>query len=558
MNKVLEQSPIAKYHHAIQDGKINACYEIRTVYQHLYNNLYHPEKKYHYDADKANRVIDFCERFIHLPKVKGNPMVNLMLWQKALLSAVFGFVDDEGLRQYQEVCLIVGRKNAKSTLAGMISLYMLICDNEPQAEIYSAATKKEQAKILWQSAVDMVHKSEALRAYCKCHVADISCNLNGGIFKPLSSDSSTLDGLNSSVVFLDEIHAYKNSSLYDVMEDSTGARKQPLIILTSTAGFVRNGLYDAKIDEYQRIIAGYTDAKGYHDERRLPFIYKLDSAEEWTNPDTWIKANPGLGEIRSLEKLAEDVQRAKDDAGKKKDILTKFFDLPQTGQQHYFSIEDISNTGMFDIMEQKPRYGIGGFDLSQVNDLTSACILYQIPNDKHIYVLSMAWMPAESYEQHIQQDNVPYDIWKQKGWLRLCSGNKIDYHDVAMWFQEVQEKYDLYLYKIGYDRWSANYLVDELGQIYGKDTLIPIAQGAKTLSIPLQNMKSDFKNQNIVYNDNQLLKWCLLNLMVEQDSNGNYNTTKNRNDKLRDDSAMALLDALTVYYNDIENYQNLI
>ena len=159
----------------------------------------------------------------------------------------------------------------------MVGLYLLVANGEAEPELYTTATKKEQAKILWQAAVDMIHKSKELQNFCKCRVADIACNLNSGIFKPPAADSNSLDGLNSTAIFLDEIHAYKDTKLYDVMVDSTAAREQPLAIITTTAGFLREGLYDTKMEEYTQIIRGYADEKGYKDERRIGFIYKLDN-----------------------------------------------------------------------------------------------------------------------------------------------------------------------------------------------------------------------------------------------------------------------------------------
>lgn len=552
------KSPIAEYYEAIESGKIAACLEIKTIYKHLYKKLTDSLDGYHYDSTKADRAIHFIESFCHLPKVRGNPLVKLMLWQRALIASIFGFVDGQGQRQYQEVSLLVARKNAKSTLSAMIGLYLLIADGEAQPELYTVATKKEQAKILWQAAVDMVKKSPDLRKYCKPKQAEITTAFNSGIFKPLASDSNSLDGLNSSAIFLDEIHAYKDSSLYDVMVDSTAQRKQSLVILTTTAGFIRQGLYDNKISEYRMILNDLDNPTGYKDSRRLPILYKLDDESEWDKPSAWVKANPGLGEIRSFEKLAEDVERAKTNEEKKKDILTKFFDMPQTGQHHYLTMEEITNEAAFNIEALEPTYGIGGIDLSQVIDLTSAAMMFKVPADNTIYVLSMSWLPEDTLEEHIKRDRVPYDIWIKKGWLRTCPGNRIDHTYIVQWFNELMEKYNIVPYRIGYDRYSAAPLVQDLTATFGAPVMIPVAQGAKTLSIPLQSMKTELQNKNINFNNNQLLRWCLSNLMVVQDSNGNLNTVKNRNASIRDDAAMALLDALTVYYDMMGEYDNLI
>lgn len=553
----LEKTPIALYYHAIENKEINASKEINATYKHLYKKLFSNDDGFYFDEKKADKAIRFIQTFIHLPKTKGNPLCKLMLWQQAFISTIFGFVDSHGLRQYQEVCLIVARKNGKSALASMIALYMLIADGESEPEIYCCANKKEQAKLVWQMSADMIKKSKALQELIKVRTYDIKTSLNGGIYKALASDSNTLDGLNSSCIILDEIHNYKTHELYDVMIDSTSSRQQSLTLLTSTAGFVRNGFYDDKLEEYERIIKGYSD-KSYIDNRRIAFIYKLDTAKEWTDERNWIKSNPALGVIRSKEKLQDDVTRTKQDKTKLKDLLTKFFDVPQTSVNHFFTLDEIANKEKIDITKLKPRYCIGGFDLSQVQDLTSTCIIFKMEQDGKLYCINHNWMPEEVYEQHLKTDKVPYNIWMEKGWLTLCAGNKIDYRLIYKWFVDIQEQYNCYMYKVGYDAWSAGYLVDDLVAYFGKNVLVPVRQGAKTLSLPLQNLKVDFQNKNIVYDDNQLLKWCLCNLMVTQDSNGNYNTIKNRNDKIRDDAAMALLDAYTVYQTELENYNNII
>jgi phage terminase large subunit-like protein len=555
----LEQSAIAEYWHQIETGEIQACREIRTTYQHLYKKLYSSKiDGYHYDWALAHKPGEFIETFCHLPKVRGNPLCKLDLWQRAMIESIFGFVNDSGMRQYSEVFFTVARKQGKSALAAMIALYLIICDGESEPELYCVATKKDQSKLIWEMAAQIMGKSPELRKYLKKRVADISCEFNNGLFKPLASDSNSLDGLNASAVFSDELHSWKDSNLYHVMIDSMVARTQPLFLITTTAGFVRNGIYDEKIAEYEMIIAGYDDPDGYKDAHRLPIIYKLDSQKEWTDYKCWIKANPGLGTIRPLDKLAEDVERARHNPSKVPDLLTKFFDLPQTGVDHFLSLEELTNKETFDPVELQPKYAIGGFDLSETIDLTSAVIMFQKKNDPTFYVLSMSWMPSELYEKHIATDHVPYDIWKQKGWLRLCPGNRIDYHMVVDWFSETCKQYHLTMYRIGYDRYGAQYMTDDMMKKFGKLCMVPVAQNAKVLSIPLQNMKAEFQHHHINYQNNQLMKWCLSNLMVERDNQGNYNTRKNRSDNLRDDAACALMDAMVAYYLTVDKYTHMI
>ena len=555
----LEQTAIAQYWHQMESGKLVVCIEIKTIYQHLYRKLNDDTiDGYQFDFGRSQRPIKFIESFCHLPKVRGNPLCKLDLWQKAMIEAIFGFVDAAGHRQYQEVFFTVARKQGKSALAAMIALYLLILDGEAEPELYCVGVKRDQAKIIWDMCKMIINKSPDIKEFLKIRVGEIECLANGGILKALASDSNSLDGLNSSVVLCDELHAWQDTNLYDVMVDSEVARQQPLTLITTTAGFVRAGIYDNKIDEYERIIAGYDDPEGYKDPRRLPILYKLDRESEWTDEENWIKANPGLGTIRSVEKLAEDVNRAKADKAKVKNLLTKFFDLPQTGIDHFLTMEELTNMNTFNPKEIVPKYAIGGFDLSATTDLTSACIMYQKKDEPYFYVFSKCWLPEDQFEKHIQTDHVPYDVWRKKGWLDLCPGNRIDYHMIVAWFAEMKSKYGLTMYRIGYDRWSAAYMVDEMERKFGKIAMVPIAQGAKSLSIPLQNMQAEFQKHHINYGNNQLMKWCLANLMVTQDTNGNYNTTKNRNDTTRDDAAIALLNAFAAYYENYDRYSKLI
>ena len=546
---------IEQYYKEIQNG-LPVSQEIKDTYEHLVKKLSDTSDCFHFDNDKANRIIEFAENFIVMPKSKSKETVKLLLWEKALLQTIFGFVDSNGNRQYRECLLEIGRKNGKSSIGSIIALYMLIADGERQPEIYTAATKLDQAKIVWQCGKDMINANQQLKELCKIRVGSISTDFNGGIFKPLANNKN-FDGLNASLIILDEVHAYLTDELYNVLVDSQAMRTQPLTLLTTTNGFVRDKFLDKKLEEYRKIINGYKDGS-YVDNRRIAFIYKLDDKNEMYEEEMWIKSNPSIDFIRSRQMLREDVERSKQDDAKKKDILVKFFNLPCLGNFHYLTVEECDNKSTFDIDELKPRYYIAGFDLSKVNDLTSAVILFKVPNDETFYVLNQNWMPSDKLDEHIKQDKIPYDIFIKRGWLRLCDGDSINYKDVVDWFEEIRNTYDLYPFKIGYDAWSSNYIVTEMKKLYGKDTMVAVHQGSKSLSLPLQHLKSFLNNKLINYNNNQCMKMCMLNLQVQIDSNGNLNTMKNRNLHIRDDAVCALLNAIYVYLNEMENYNNLI
>ena len=376
---------------------------------------------------------------------------------------------------------------------------MQIGDGEPGPEVYAVATKRDQAKIIWQEAKRMVRKSPALLRRVKPLVAELSSELfNDGTFKPLASDSDTMDGLNVHCALLDEIHQWKNGkALFDIMADGTTAREQPLIFVTTTAGTVREDIYDQKYEEAERLINGLFDIDGYKDIHMLCFIYELDNRKEWVDPKCWKKANPGLGTIKKLEALAAKVEKAKGNPKMLKNLLCKEFNIRETSTESWLSFEQLDNRATFDIKTLNPRYGIGGVDLSSTTDLTNATVIFMVPNDDTIYVLQMYWLPEDLLEKRVREDKIPYDFWEEQGLLRLCPGNRVDYTFVTKWFEEVQNELDIYLYKCGYDSWSANYFVKEMEDIFGKSVMEPIIQGKKTLSSPMKSLGADLEKKKI-------------------------------------------------------------
>lgn len=550
---------ITRYYTAIEKGKVVVSDKVRRTFRHLVNKTKDRKSIYKFDAKKAEYVIDFIEKFCRHSKGKwaGQP-IRLELWQKAIISALFGFVHKKtGLREYRELVLMVARKNGKSVMGSALGAYLLMADGEGGPEIYSVATKKDQAKIIWNETVRMVKKSPSLDRRAKCLVARIVTPYNNGVFEALGSDSMKLDGLNVHAALIDELHAIKDRNLYDVVVDGMSAREQPLSVITSTAGTVRDNIFDLKYDECRRIIDGYDDPEGYHDETVLPVIYELDDRAEWTNPDCWAKANPGLGTIKSRETLANKVRRAKSNPMLVKNLLTKDFDIRETASQAFFTFEELNNEATFDVKALHPRYGIGGADLSQTTDLTCATILFQVQGDPIIYVKQKYWIPEDLFETRIKEDNVPYDIWHQQGYIDLSPGNKIDYRLLVQWFQQVQQEDDIFLYKLGYDRWSATYFVQDMEEKFGKPIMDPVAQGVQTLSAPMKALKADLAAKKVNYGNNPVLKWCMANTSVFEDRNGNIQPCKvaGRN---RIDGFASLLDAYVTWQRFERDYENLI
>lgn len=556
----LAYNPILEYWEQIESGKIIVCKKIYKTYKKVVNDIHHPGK-YHYSPSRANHIIEFAENYCCHSKGKfGGQPVRLELWEKAHLATIFGFIDENGLRQYRESLLIVGKKNGKSLLASIVGLYMLVGDGEPGADVYAVATKRDQAKIIWLEAKRMVMKSKSLLKRVKPLVAELSSEkFNNGSFKPLASDSDTLDGLNVHCVLMDEIHQWKlGKALYNIMADGTSAREQPLIYITSTAGTIREDIYDDKYKEAEDVINGYEDPEGYKDEHFIAFIYELDKRSEWTDETCWIKANPGLGTIKNYKTLKNKVEKAKSNPLYVKNLLCKEFNIPETSSEAWLTYEQANNTETFDVKKLQPRYGIGGVDLSSTTDLTAAKVLFKVPKDEKIYVLSMYWIPEDLVEKRVKEDKIPYDVWIEKGYIRTCPGNKITYSDVKAWFVEIQEEYDIYLSMIGYDSWSATYFVEDMKSYFGKSSMIPVIQGKKTLSQPMKNLGADLENKLIVYNNNPVDKWCLCNTAVDIDRNDNIQPIKTSKPRRRIDGTAALLDAYVVLQDNWNEYMSLL
>ena len=441
----------------------------------------------------------------------------------------------------------------------IITVNVQFADGEGGPEVYAVATKKDQAKIIWSESKKMVKKSHELLKRARVLVASIESDFNEGTFKPLASDSGTLDGLNVHCVLMDEFHQWKNGRpLYDIMADGITAREQPLIFMTSTAGTVREDIYDDIYAEAQNVINSYFEADGISDERSLFLIYELDSKEEWKERSCWAKANPGLGTIKNERTLAEKVEKAKGNSDLVRNLVCKEFNIPETSSEAWLNFDEIKNEAMYDLAAIKPRYFIGGADLSSCNDLTAGKALFQVPNDPLIYCMSMYWIPEDLVEYKVEQDKIPYDKWIEKGYCRVCAGNKINYSDVTAWFRELRDVHDIYPMYIGYDGWSAEYWVKEMENEFGKACMYRVNQVKKVLSAPMKALGQDLKAKRIIYNNNPIDRWCLANMAKSEDVNGNIQPIKTSKSTRRIDGAAALLDAYVVLDIKGEEYRTQI
>lgn len=542
---------IIEYWNAIEAGKVRVPKRIRTQYARLVADLNNPECAYIFDEAKAARPVEFIEQFCMHSKGEwaGRP-VKLELFQKAFIAALFGFVHKgTGLRRYKETLFMVGRKNGKSTMLAGIALYMLLADNEPGAEVYSTATKKDQARIIFDETHNMVRQSPELNAFVKKRKTDLYFTMGMGKFQPLGKNADTLDGLNAHCVIIDELHGVKDQNLYEVMKQSQAARRQPLLIMITTAGTVRECIFD---DMYA-YACGIVDGT-FKDDTFLPILYELDSRDEWTDPAMWEKANPGIGSIKKVSDLADKVERAKNNPKDLSGILCKDFNIRATASSAWLSFDAINNESAFELERFHGCWAIGGADLSITTDLTCATLLMMDKETQERFVTQMYWLPEDSFLERVQKDKIPYDKWRERGLLRLCRGNTIDYADVTAWFLEMVNEHHITPAWVYYDSYSARYWVDEM-EGHGFN-MVRCIQGARTLSLPMQMMGADLAAKKINYNNHPILKWCLTNTGIQTDRNGNIVPVKAQAAKQRIDGAASLLDAYVGLYEHYNEFLN--
>ena len=544
---------ILKYWEAIQGGKVTVPKRVYKTYERLVSDIKEPQDGYIFDESRANKPIRFIEQFCKHSKGEwaGKP-VKLELFQKAYIAALFGFIHkDTGLRKYKETLFMVARKNGKSTMLAGIALYMLIADNEPGSEVYSTATKKDQARIIFDETLNMVQQSPELNRFVKKRKTDLYFPMAMAKFQPLGKNSDTLDGLNAHCVIMDELHSVKDRNLYEVMKQSQAARRQPLTVMITTAGTVRECIFD---DMYA-YACGITDGT-FKDDTFLPIIYELDRRDEYTDPKAWEKANPGINSIKKVSDLAEKVERAKNSPKDLSGILCKDFNVRATTSTAWLTFDDINNESTFDLERFRGSFAIGGADLSITTDLTSASLLMMDKTTEERFITQMYWLPRESFQERVQRDKIPYDKWLDVGLLRLCNGNSISYGDITAWFLEMVNIHGITPAWIYYDSYSAKYWVEEMENAGFR--MVRCIQGAKTLSLPMQMMGADLQAKKINYNNSPILKWCLTNTGIQTDRNGNIVPIKAQAAKQRIDGTASMLDSYVGLYEHYTEFINAI
>ena len=547
---------VREYYKEIETGKTIACQEVTSLYKRMVKEMDNPLDSsfpFWFSEESGQYVIDFIEGYCkHYQGDHAGEKVKLELFQKAFIQCLFGWLEKgTNRRRFREYFFEVARKHGKSFLSGCIAVYMMCADGEQGAEVYSAATKLDQAKIIYNVAKNIVDQDADLRTLIKSTREGLSFKMTRSIMRPLPNESKSLDGLNIHFAALDEIHEQKDRNMYDVLRQGMKARKQPLIGCITTSGFRREGLYDNLHDYAVDVALG-----NIVDDRMLPVVYKLDAVEEWQDPTCWIKANPGLGTIKSAVQLADDVERAKNDASYLPTLLVKDFDMKQNEASAWMPLNVAENTTKIDMNYVSKSYAIGGCDLSSVYDLTCATLLIQKPNDSNIYVLQKYFLPQSRIDklEDTMSKEAPYKLWEKQGWIEINEGASVDYSKVTNWFNEMVVKYDIRPLFICYDRALAGYWQEQMTQC-GYD-MRKIAQGPFTWSQPMKEMYSAFEEHRVIYDNNPMLKWCLLNTAskaLNKDGIETIQPVKIQQNR-RIDGMVSLLNAWVGYVKHYEDY----
>ena len=539
-----------QYFGGIVDGKIVACDKMKRISEILLERYLAPDE-FHFDHRIAERHTKFIETFCKLPSGKVGMPFKLELFQKARLQALFGFVDDNDLRQYNECLIIEGRKNGKTSETAAVEVDMLVDDKEGSPQIYNVATMKDQAKLGFEAAKKMIEMSPELASSIKKRAHDLYFSGNFGFIKALASNTNSLDGLDIHCAVIDELAAIKNRDLYDLIKQAMGARRQPLLFCITTNGYVRESIFDAQYSYASSVLNGTVD-----NPRFLPFIYELDDPGEWDKEECWVKANPGIGTIKSREYLREMVQKAKDDPSFRPTVMVKDFNLPQSGAETWLPFENIVNESTYTMEEISHSYAIGGCDLSATTDLTCASLLIRKPDNDTVYVLQHYFIPQGKIDalEKTKSKEAPYKLWSEQGWLTINEGAAVDYSNVTKWFAEMVEQYDIRPLWISYDRALAGYWVPEM-ESFGFD-MEKCAQGPFTWSQPMKEMGAAFSEHKVNYNNNPLLRWCLANTGVKSLNKDGIETIQpvKLQQNRRIDGMVSLLNAWVAYVKHYDEY----
>ena len=539
----MKNNYILEYYQRISDGSITVGKWIKLIYKYIIKGL--QDKLFFYDPKKAQAAILFIENFCrhHEGELAPN-LIKLELWQKAFLSILFGIVDKTGARQFREVFLVIGRKNGKTLLAAAIAAYCTFLDGEYGGRIYFAAPKLEQAALCFEAYHQIILQDAELNRMAQKRRTDIYIADNNTTAKPLAFSAKKSDGLNISLAVADECSSWAGDNglkFYEVIKSSFGARRQPILLAMSTSGYINDGIYDELMKRATRFLLG--DSK---ERRLLPLLYMIDDLDKWADINELQKANPNLGVSVSVDYMLDEIAIAEGSISKRGEFITKYCCIKQNSSQAWLPAEVVESASGKHITldELSGCYCVGGIDLSQCIDLT--CGLIVVEKNDELYVVAKFWLPAEKIDEATARDGIPYDAYIKRGILEPSGDNFIDYHDCANWFKDLVEKYSILPLKIGYDRYSAQYLVQELGQKGGYGFHMDDVYQGENLYPVIQEVQGLLEDHKIHIGDNDLLKMHLLNSAIKMSTERGRGKLVKLAPSLHIDGCAALLDAFTV------------
>ena len=527
------------YSEQVIHEKIPACRWVRLACQRFQDDMEHGhERGLIFDCDNARAVLDFYNKVPHIKGEWDSKTIVLSGWQTFVVANLFGWVwEDTMLRRFRSAYLEMARKNGKSTFVAPIGLYMMHRDAEPGAEVYSAATSRDQARIVFDTARDMARNSklrQTLQVYNHsiCHEGDSS------IFKPLASDSDTLEGKNTHCAIIDELHAHKNRRVYDVLELSCASRSQPLLLVITTAGDDRTGICYEVRDYLCKVLEGV-----FEDDSCFGMIYTLDDGDDWKNPDVWIKANPNLGVSVKPDDMHRLCRKAQQTPSAASEFKRKRLDIWCEGESAYFNME---HWRLCPELPPEPRLqGLPCYlalDLSSKRDITALVALFP-DDDRHYHLKARFFLPEAVLDphtsgkaHHIQK---LYQLWADQGWLVLTPGQIIDYQviyrDALAWAQQ----YDAL--EVAFDPWGATQLATQLQE--DGLAIVQVQQSVKNFSEAMKETDAVLVDHRLHHEHNPAMAWMMSNVNARVDRNDNVFPNK-LNDDSKIDGPVALFMAM--------------
>lgn len=538
---------IVEYHDKIERGQIIAGKWIKKIYKILVDGI--KSGDWDFDAKKANKAIQFIENFCHHSKGR-NDLFKLELWQKAIISAIFGILDKKThRRQFREIFLLVGRKNGKSLFAAAIMAYVAYIDGEYGSELYCLAPKLDQADIVYDSFYKITQAEEELAEVTKKRRSDIYIAELNTTIKKIAFNAKKADGFNPTMTTNDEMEAWPGDQglkQYEVMVSGTGARTEPITLSTSTAGYVNDGIFDELMKRSTAFL------KGSSKERRLlPFLYMIDDLEKWNTKEELAKANPNLGVSVQWEFFEEQIAIALQSLSKKAEFMTKYCNIKQNSSIAWLDYETVAKAAgqPYTLDDFRGCYCVAGIDLSRTTDLTAVSLVIEKGGKNHI--ITQFFMPQERYNVAIDEEGVPYNIFKEQGYLTISGEHQVNYKDVFAWFVRLIKEYKIRPLKVGYDRYCAGYLVEEMKEsgfhmddVYQGTNLTPV----------LNTFEGDLKDGMYSVGENNLLKSHLLNVAVQIKTDDSRMKPVKIEKRAHIDGAVSIFDALAVkmkYHKEI-------